>query len=175
MMTRFWPLIIFGILLIFLGIGLTLNARLVPSPLIDKPLPAFTLPTLAESQEELSTTALQGKVFLLNVWATWCNGCYQEHPLLNALAAEGIAIYGLNYKDDPAAARAWLTRLGNPYQAVFVDEKGDVGIDLGVYGAPETFVVDKKGNIRHKVIGILTEETLNQTVRPLLAVLAGES
>ncbi len=173
-MARFWPLIIFGILLIFLGIGLTLNARLVPSPLIDKPLPAFTLPTLADPEKNLSSGDLSGEVFLLNVWATWCNGCYQEHPLLNQLAAEGIQIYGLNYKDDPAAAGDWLTRLGNPYQAVFVDEKGDVGIDLGVYGAPETFVVDKKGKVRHKFIGILDENAVNQTLRPLLAVLAGE-
>lgn len=173
-MARFLPLIIFGILLIFLGIGLTLNARLVPSPLVDQPLPDFTLPTLAHPEQTVSTADLRGEVFLLNVWATWCSGCYQEHPLLNQLAGEGIRMYGLNYKDDPAAARDWLTRLGNPYQAVFVDAEGDVGIDLGVYGAPETFVVDKQGKIRHKFIGIMDEKAVNHTLRPLLAVLAGE-
>jgi cytochrome c biogenesis protein CcmG/thiol:disulfide interchange protein DsbE len=153
---RFMPLIVFAILVALLAIGLTLNPRLVPSPLIDKPAPDFELPLLLQ-EGSFSKRDLMGHVTLLNVWASWCFACRQEHEVVKQLARSGVRIIGLNYKDEPADAKAWLTRLGNPYQYIAADHDGRIAIDWGVYGAPETFLIDQQGIIRHKVIGPLSD------------------
>lgn len=171
-MMRFLPISIFAVLLVFFLIGLGINSQLVPSPLIDKTAPALNLPPLEENNSALiSTDALLGRVWLLNVWASWCVGCRVEHPYINRLAGEGAYIVGLNYKDETAAAVEWLNAWGNPYQQIAVDAAGTVGLNWGVYGVPETFVIDKQGIIRHKHIGPLTEQDLRDTIRPLLVAL----
>jgi cytochrome c biogenesis protein CcmG/thiol:disulfide interchange protein DsbE len=163
------PLIAFAVLVGFLAVGLKLNPREVPSPLIDKPAPAFTLPTLHAPGESIGTQDLRGKVWLLNVWASWCVACRIEHPLLVELAgSRAVPIYGLNYKDQPDAALGWLKQHGNPYVASLQDTKGLVGIDYGVYGVPETFVIDKEGVIRMKHIGPVTPEVLRDQILPLV-------
>jgi cytochrome c biogenesis protein CcmG/thiol:disulfide interchange protein DsbE len=149
---RFMPLIVFAGLVIFLAIGLTLNPRIVPSPLIGKPAPEFELPLLS-SEGTFSNKDLIGHVTLVNVWASWCFACRQEHEAVKYLGRNGVRIVGLNYKDEPDNAKAWLAKLGNPYEVVAADYDGRVGIDWGVYGAPETFLIDPNGIIRHKVIG----------------------
>lgn len=153
---RFMPLIVFAALVIFLAIGLTLNPRLVPSPLIDKPAPAFELPLLY-GDGSISNQDLIGHVTLLNVWASWCFACRQEHEAVKYLGRNGVRIIGFNYKDEPANAKDWLAKLGDPYQSVAADYDGRAGIDWGVYGAPETFLIDQDGIIRHKVIGPITD------------------
>jgi len=169
------PLSVFMLLLVLLGIGLTLDPREVPSPFIGKPAPAFSLPTVHAPEQVLTTGQFTGQVSLLNVWASWCVSCRQEHPLLLELARQGIVpIYGLNYKDDRDNALSWLARLGNPYQVSAFDADGRVGIDWGVYGVPETFVIDKKGVIRHKQTGPLTAEILKGKLLPLIRQLQGE-
>ena len=163
------PLVIFVLLVGFLAAGLSLNPREVPSPLIGKPAPAFSLPRLDAAGQTLSAQDLRGKVWVLNVWASWCAPCRQEHPLIAELAKSGGApVYGLNYKDKPADATAWLGQLGNPYTATVSDVEGLVGIDYGVYGVPETFVIDKGGVIRLKHIGPMTPEALRDSVLPML-------
>jgi cytochrome c biogenesis protein CcmG, thiol:disulfide interchange protein DsbE len=163
------PLAIFAVLSAFLYAGLGLKPREVPSPLIGKPAPAFVLPRLDTPEQRLSVKDLQGKVWLLNVWASWCVACRVEHPLLVELAASGaVPIYGLNYKDQRDDALAWLQRHGNPYVASLADGDGRVGIDFGVYGVPETFVIDKQGIIRHKHIGPVTPDDLRDTILPLV-------
>ena len=163
------PLIVFVLLVGFLAAGLSLNPREVPSPLIGKPAPAFSLPRLDAPGQTLSAQDLRGKVWVLNVWASWCAPCRQEHPLIAELAKSGGApVYGLNYKDKPADATAWLGQLGNPYTATVSDVEGLVGIDYGVYGVPETFVIDKGGVIRLKHIGPMTPEALRDKVLPML-------
>ena len=163
------PLAAFGVLLVFLGLGLTLNPREVPSPLIDRPAPSFSLPQLDEPQRVLAPADLQGRVWLLNVWASWCVACRQEHPVLVEFSRTGkVPIYGLNYKDQRADALTWLGRFGNPYRASISDSDGRVGIDYGVYGVPETFVIDKQGVIRYKQVGPITQEILNRKILPLL-------
>lgn len=154
---RFMPLIIFAALVALLGIGLTLNPRLVPSPLIGKPAPEFELPRLL-TDGTISKKDLLGHVTLLNVWASWCFACRQEHETVKYLSHNGVRIIGLNYKDKPEDAKNWLATLGNPYTAVASDQSGRVAIDWGVYGAPETFLIDKQGIIRHKVIGPLSDK-----------------
>jgi cytochrome c biogenesis protein CcmG/thiol:disulfide interchange protein DsbE len=156
MLRRFMPLIVFVALVVVLAIGLTLNPRLVPSPLIDKPAPEFELPLLLK-EGSLSHKDFTGHVTLLNVWASWCFACRQEHEVIKQLSRNGVRVFGLNYKDEPDDAKNWLTKLGNPYQAIAVDYDGRVGIDWGVYGAPETFLIDQNGIIRHKVIGPLSD------------------
>ncbi len=169
------PLIVFIVLVVFLGIGLKLDPREVPSPFIGKPAPAFNLPQLAEPEKTLGNGNLKGQVSLLNVWASWCVSCRQEHPLLIELSKEGIApIYGLNYKDEREAGLGWLNRLGNPYTLSAFDADGKVGIEWGVYGVPETFVVDKQGIIRHKHTGPITEEAWQKTLLPLILKLQKE-
>jgi len=153
---RFAPLIFFIILAALLGFGLTLNPRLVPSPLINKPVPKFTLPLLNQAGS-FSDKDLKGHITLVNVWASWCFVCRQEHAEVKRLSRQGIRIIGFNYKDKAADAKAWLQRLGNPYRKVIVDRTGRVAIDWGVYGAPETFLVDRHGIIRYKVIGSLAD------------------
>jgi cytochrome c biogenesis protein CcmG/thiol:disulfide interchange protein DsbE len=162
------PLAVFVVLLAFLWVGLGRDPRAVPSPLIGKPAPAFRLAQL-QDQGTLSTADLTGKVWLLNVWASWCVSCRAEHPLLVQLAkANVVPVYGLDYKDDPVEGREWLAKHGNPYTASIIDRDGRVGIDYGVYGVPETFVIDKQGIIRYKQIGPLTAEALQQHVLPVL-------
>ncbi|HSH30695.1 MAG TPA: DsbE family thiol:disulfide interchange protein [Thiohalobacter sp.] len=163
------PLGIFLLLVALLFRGLSLNPRQVPSPLIGKPAPGFSLPRLHAPGRLLTEADLQGQVALVNVWATWCSGCRAEHGVLMALARSGrVPIYGLNYKDARADARQWLARHGDPYRAVAVDAEGRVGIDWGVYGAPETYVLDRDGVIRHKHIGVLTAEDVEEDILPLV-------
>jgi cytochrome c biogenesis protein CcmG/thiol:disulfide interchange protein DsbE len=166
---RFLPLVVFAVLALLLGVGLTLKPREVPSPFIGKPAPAFALPSLKEPGTTISPVAFAGKPWLLNVWASWCAPCREEHPLLVAIAREsGVVLVGMNYKDDPRAADEWLRRLGDPYRAIVVDRDGRAGIDWGVYGVPETFVIDAAGIVRHKHIGPLTQEAWTRDVQPLL-------
>ena len=168
------PLGVFIVLAGFLAVGLRLDPREVPSPLVGKPAPAFTLPLLDAPGQTLSTQDLRGKVWLLNVWASWCVACRHEHPLLVELAKSGVVpIYGLNYKDERADAMKWLGQFGNPYTASISDTAGRVGIDFGVYGVPETFVIDKAGVIRHKVIGPITPDALRDEILPLVKKLNG--
>lgn len=169
MMRYLIPLFAFMVLAAFLLIGLTLNPRQVPSPLIDKPAPLFQLNHLHEPDKVMASNDNIGKVWLLNVWASWCVACRDEHPLLVQLANSGIVpIYGLNYKDERNTAMQWLKRYGDPYTVSIVDMDGKVGIDYGVYGVPETYVIDKKGIIRHKQIGPVTVESLQKTIIPLI-------
>jgi len=168
------PLIVFVVLVGFLAVGLNLKPREVPSPLIDKPAPAFSLARLDAPEQKLGLDDLKGQVWLLNVWASWCVACRQEHPLLVDLARQNVVpIYGLNYKDKRDDALAWLGRYGNPYIASLSDTEGLVGIDYGVYGVPETFVIDKAGTIRLKHIGPVTPEALRDTILPLVRKLNG--
>ncbi len=163
------PLIVFLVLVGFFAIGLGLNPREVPSPLIGKPAPAFTLPLLGAPDQKLSAQELQGKVWVLNVWASWCVPCRQEHPLITELAKSGgVPVYGLNYKDKPGDASAWLAKLGDPYAATLSDLDGVVGIDYGVYGVPETFVIDRQGVIRLKHIGPVTPEAMQKSILPMV-------
>ncbi len=164
------PLVIFLVLAGFLAVGLNRDPHEVPSPLVNKAAPAFKLPRLDEPGQMLSTQDLRGQVWLLNVWASWCVACRQEHPLLVELAKTGtVKVYGLNYKDKREDALGLLSRSGNPYVTSLSDTEGLVGIDYGVYGVPETFVVDKQGVIRYKQIGPITPESLHDTLLPLVA------
>ncbi len=168
------PLVVFAILIAFLAIGLTRDPREVPSPLINKPAPAFDLELLAQPGQHLSLQDMRGKVWLLNVWASWCVACREEHPLLLEFSREALVpLIGLDYKDQRAEAVAWLSRFGNPYAAAIMDVSGSTGIDYGVYGVPETFLIDKEGVIRYKRIGPLTREALRNEVLPLLKKLDG--
>jgi cytochrome c biogenesis protein CcmG/thiol:disulfide interchange protein DsbE len=165
----FIPLGIFLVIGTFLFVGLWRNPREVPSPLIDKPAPLFSLPQLHEPGRVFSLSDMKGQVWLLNVWASWCVACRTEHPLLVELGkAKLVPIIGLNYKDKPDEAKAWLAQLGNPYALSVMDRDGNVGIDFGVYGVPETFVIDKTGTIRFKQIGPVTVEVLEKTILPLV-------
>ena len=169
------PLILFIVMVAFLAVGLKLDPREVPSPFIGKPAPAFKLPQLADPGKSFSNTNLQGQVSLLNVWASWCVSCKQEHPFLLKLAKQNILpIYGLDYKDERKAGMEWLNRLGNPYTVSVFDADGKVGIEWGVYGVPETFVIDKQGVIRHKHTGPITEESWQKTLLPLIIQLQKE-
>ncbi|MDE2612209.1 MAG: DsbE family thiol:disulfide interchange protein [Burkholderiales bacterium] len=170
------PLAAFAVLLGFLAVGLRLDPREVPSPLIGKPAPQFKLARLDDPAQSVARADLLGKVWMLNVWASWCVACREEHPLLVEFSRRKLVpIYGLNYKDQRDAAERWLTRLGNPYDASLTDADGRVGIDFGVYGVPETFVVDKRGVIRYKQIGPVTSEALRDKIVPLLERLQAES
>ena len=166
------PLGIFLVLVVFLGIGLGLNPREIPSPLIDKPAPAFDLVQLHEPRKSLTKQDMQGKVWLLNVWASWCVSCREEHPVLVELAkTKVVPIVGLNYKDQRPEALRWLQQFGDPYVMSIVDGEGRVGINYGVYGVPETFVIDKTGVIRYKQIGPVTPKALQEKILPLVAKL----
>jgi len=170
------PVILFFVLCGFLFIGLYKDPSEVPSPLIGKSVPEFSLPMLQDSSVQFSNKEFLGKVSILNVWATWCFACKQEHSALLELAKRNIApIYGLNYKDDAEKAKLYLRDFGNPFKANAFDEAGRVAIDWGVYGAPETFVVDQKGIIRYKHIGPLTLEDLNNKIQPLIQQLNNET
>ena len=152
-----------------LAVGLNRDPREVPSPLIGKPAPAFSLTRLEDPNATIALADLRGKVWMLNVWASWCVACREEHPLLVALAKRDLLpIYGLDYKDQRDDGMAWLSRMGNPYQASLFDGEGRVGIDFGVYGVPETFIIDKTGTIRMKHIGPLTPQVIETQIEPLL-------
>ena len=164
------PLGIFLLLVVFLAIGLRLDPREVPSPFVGKPAPQFSAPVLGQSAALRKRDELLGKVWILNVWASWCAPCREEHPLLVAYAREPGAptLIGLNYKDKPEAATQWLAQLGNPYAETLVDADGRIGIDYGVYGVPETFVIDKGGVVRLKHVGPLTPDVLRDKIVPLV-------
>jgi cytochrome c biogenesis protein CcmG/thiol:disulfide interchange protein DsbE len=163
------PLAVFAILLVFLFVGLSLNPREVPSPLVGKAAPAFELAQLHKPDLPFSHKAMAGKVWLLNVWASWCVACREEHPVLVELAKmKVVPIVGLNYKDKPDEGRAWLKQFGDPYLLSVMDRDGRVGIDFGVYGVPETFLIDRQGVIRFKQIGPVTPEVLNKKILPLV-------
>lgn len=174
-MTRFLlPLGIFAVLVGFLYVGLGLNPREVPSPLVGRPAPQIQLPRLHEPGRNFSNAEFKGKVWLLNVWASWCVSCLEEHPLLVELARSGtVPIVGLNYKDRREDALVWLKRHGDPYLLSVMDAEGRTGIDYGVYGVPETFVIDKDGVIRFKQIGPLTPERWQTKILPLVRELQG--
>ncbi|HLZ34714.1 MAG TPA: DsbE family thiol:disulfide interchange protein [Nitrospira sp.] len=169
------PLGLFAIVVGFLAAGLTLNPREVPSPLVGRPVPDFALPQLHDPRKVFSPKDLAGQVWLLNVWASWCSGCKEEHPVLMQLAQSGsVPVYGMDYKDQRTEALAWLKRQGDPYSLSVMDEAGRIGIDYGVYGVPETFVIDKKGVIRYKQIGPLDQEALDRKVLPLVRELQNQ-
>lgn len=160
---------------VFLAIGLQRDPHEVPSPLINKAAPAFNAPKLDAPAQNLSNQELLGKVWLLNVWASWCSSCREEHPVLNLLAQRpNVILVGLNYKDKAQDALAWLQQGGNPYSVSIMDANGRIGINWGVYGVPETFVIDKKGMVRLKHIGALTEQALQESLLPMIAQLQAE-
>jgi len=172
MMRFIWPFVIFVVLAGFLYVGLHLNPREVPSPLIGKPAPPFNLTQLHDPNKQFSSQEMRGKVWLLNVWASWCVSCRVEHPVLMALSRQNIVpIYGLDYKDKREAGLAWLQEAGNPYVLSASDMDGRIGIDYGVYGVPETYVIDKEGVIRYKQIGPVTQLSLHEKILPLVSEL----
>jgi len=174
MMRFLVPLVIFAILAGFFWKGLQLNPSDVPSPLIDKPAPVFNIQQLQNPAAMISPVDLRGKVWLLNVWASWCVSCRQEHPVLMRFSKTGeVPIYGLNYKDTRKDAMQWLRDFGNPYMLSGFDVDGQVGIDYGVYGVPETYIIDKQGVIRHKHIGPITDKVLQDEIRPMVRKLQG--
>ncbi|WP_454763872.1 DsbE family thiol:disulfide interchange protein [Cupriavidus campinensis] len=175
-MSRFLlPLAVFVALAAALAAGLRHDPRDLPSAMIGKPAPAFRLPLLAPPDRTLAATDMRGKVWLLNVWASWCAACRTEHPVLVDFAgASQVPVYGLNYKDQPDAARDWLRRMGDPYVASLVDADGKAGIDLGVYGVPETYVIDRAGVVRYRQVGPVTPQVLEQKILPLLRALERE-
>ncbi len=163
------PLGAFLVLLVFLGVGLRLNPREVPSPFIGKSAPPFTLTRLDDAAATITPAQMRGHVWLLNVWASWCASCQIEHPVLMAFSKRSkVPLIGLNYKDKRADGAAWLRRHGNPYAASAFDQDGRTGIDYGVYGVPETFLIDRHGVIRLKHVGPLTREVLDEKILPMI-------
>jgi cytochrome c biogenesis protein CcmG, thiol:disulfide interchange protein DsbE len=163
------PLVLFLVLVVFLAIGLTRDPSELPSALINKPAPTFRLPQLKDPAQTFSAEDMRGKVWVMNVWASWCVACRDEHQYLGRYAESGaVPIYGLNYKDKPEDALAWLDELGDPYVLSAVDLEGRVAIDYGVYGAPETYLIDKSGTIRHKHVGPVTPDVWNKEFLPLV-------
>ena len=160
------PLVLFVFMGLLLAYGLNLDPRKIPSPLIGKPLPAFSLPTVADPARQVSRDELKGRAYLLNVWASWCVACRQEHPLLVELARNKlVTIIGLNYKDKREDALGWLASLGDPYEFSLADTDGRLGIDLGVYGVPETFVVGREGTILYKMVGPVTPANFESVLK----------
>jgi cytochrome c biogenesis protein CcmG/thiol:disulfide interchange protein DsbE len=179
-MNRLIPFLGFMLLVALFGFGIWWNSqhdpREVPSPLIDKPAPAFVLPQLDDPTRTISKTAMLGQPYLVNVFASWCIACGEEHPVLMAEGRSlGIPLIGYDYKDDPADATAWLARHGNPYTQVIADRAGRTAIDFGVYGAPESFLIDAKGVIRYKHIGPFTPEVIARELKPAIAALQREA
>ncbi|MBL8833534.1 MAG: DsbE family thiol:disulfide interchange protein [Rhodospirillales bacterium] len=172
----FLPLVLFAVLALYLGFGLTRDPQHVPSALIDRPVPAFDLPAVAGVERPgLSSAMLAREVSLVNVFASWCPPCRIEHPILMRMSREGdVPIYGINYKDKAPDAARWLAELGNPYRAIGWDFENRVAVDWGVYGAPETFVVDRHGKIRHRHVGAITPDVLDRTLMPLVKRLRSE-
>ena len=168
------PLVVLGVLLAFLGAGLKLDPREVPSPLIGKPAPGFALARLDDAAQTIKREDMLGKVWMLNVWASWCVACREEHPLLVEFSRRKmLPVYGLNYKDQRADGLAWLGQFGNPYDASLFDSDGRVGIDFGVYGVPETFIIDREGVVRMKHIGPLTPQVIQSEIEPMVRKLNG--
>ncbi len=168
------PLAGFGLLVVAFYFGLQRNPSVIPSPLIGKPAPVFSLPNLHDPQAQVSNANYRGRPYLLNVWGTWCVGCRQEHDLLNEIAQSSpVPMIGLNWKDDSELAKAWLEQLGNPYAATAVDQEGRVAIDWGVYGAPETFLVSADGQILHKHVAPLTREIWERDFVPKISAAIG--
>lgn len=163
----FIPLVVFAVLAVFFWRGLSLDPNKMPSALLDKPVPPFSLPRLQNPAELRTQSLLQGKVSLLNVWATWCVTCRDEHAFLNKLKQQGVYIIGIDYKDNQEDAQRWIAELGNPYADIISDEDGRLGLDLGVFGAPETYVIDKQGIIRYKHIGDLNQKVWDETIKPI--------
>ncbi|WP_028239448.1 DsbE family thiol:disulfide interchange protein [Stutzerimonas azotifigens] len=161
------PLVIFLGVAVFLYRGLFLDPSELPSALIGKPFPAFSLPSVQAGEPAITEADLKGRAALVNVWGTWCVACKVEHPVLNQLASQGVVIHGINYKDDNAAAQVWLRDFHDPYQLNVSDADGNLGLDLGVYGAPETFLIDKDGIIRHKYVGVIDERVWREQIAPL--------
>ena len=170
----FLPLILFALLAIILFRGLGLDPSEMPSALIDRPLPAFSLPALGEARL-LSEADVTGQPALLNIWATWCPSCRVEHPYLQQLADKGVPIFGINYKDDDSAAQRWLDELGNPYRFNIADREGTLGLDMGVYGAPETYLLDARGVVRYRHVGVVDENVWQTILEPLYLKLVKES
>ena len=166
----FVPLALFALLAVLLYRGLSLDPQALPSALVDRPMPDFELPRLADGQP-LRRADLVGEPLLLNVWATWCIACRVEHPYLQRLADSGVPIWGVNYKDDSAAAREWLVDLGDPYRGSIVDADGSLGLDLGVYGAPETYFIDARGIVRYRHVGVIDERIWTTRLAPIYAAL----
>jgi len=168
----FLPLLLFVILALLLWRGLQLDPREMPSALIDQPLPEFRLTVLGDDRF-IERSGVVGEVAFFNVWATWCISCRMEHPYLQILADQGIPVFGINYKDDNAAALSWLDELGDPYRLNIVDVDGSLGLDLGVYGAPETYLVDADGYIRYRHVGVINERVWQTVLLPLYQQLTG--
>lgn len=169
------PLFAFAILVIFLAIGLTKDPRKLPSPFIGKAAPLFNLPLLHKPDQTFSPEKMSGKVWILNIWASWCVSCRAEHQVLNRLISNNkVNLIGLNYKDEVTDARRWLARLGDPYQLSVSDIEGLAGIDWGVYGVPETFVIDKKGIVRLKHTGPVSNDDVSKKIIPLVKKLEAE-
>ena len=163
------PLGLFLVLVLFLGAGLHLDPKEVPSPLIGKPAPEFSLESLDSPNLTIANADMRGKVWMLNVWASWCTACREEHPALVEFGRKNaVPMYGLNYKDERAAGLRWLANFGNPYTHSLYDRDGRVGIDWGVYGVPETFIIDQNGVVRFKHIGALTPEVIRTRIEPLV-------
>ncbi len=172
------PIIAFAGLAAFLGYGLTQDPKELPSQLIDRPLPEFALPGIADEPgggPGLASASFRGEPRLLNIWASWCAACPQEHPVLTRIADEGFPVYGIAWKDKPADSRAFLARYGDPYAGMGSDFSGRTAIDLGVTGAPETFIVDKKGRVRFKQIGPISPEVWEGQIKPLMQQLRAEA
>jgi cytochrome c biogenesis protein CcmG/thiol:disulfide interchange protein DsbE len=169
MMKYIWPFVAFVVLAGFLYKGLSLHPSEVPSPFINKPAPAFTLPQLHQPDKNFSPADMKGKVWLFNLWASWCESCREEHPELLKLARQNVVpIIGLDYKDKREAAENWLSRGGDPYVLNAFDAEGRIGLDYGVTGVPETFVIDKQGVIRDKIIGVVTPQNFQERILPLI-------
>ena len=169
------PLLLFIVIAVFLALGLNLKPSEIPSPFINKPAPEFSAPKLDTPEQRLTPADLKGKVWLFNVWASWCVSCRAEHPILNQLAQQNaIVIIGLNYKDQPGDANNWLKTFGNPYNVSIMDQDGRIGIEYGVYGVPESFIIDKKGLIRYKHTGPVRAEDVQKVFLPLIAKLQAE-
>lgn len=175
MITRFLPLVVCAVIGAFLYVGLSRDPSVIPSPLIDKPAPVFSAARLqagGDAAARFDSASMQGDVWLLNVWASWCGPCIAEHPQLIAFAAErDVPLIGLNYKDDPNDARAWLQRYGDPFDDIVSDVDGSVGLDFGVYGVPETFVIDGEGRVRYKHVGPLDRQALDEALLPAVDAL----
>ncbi len=167
-LTLFLPLFIFAGLPVFFWRGLSLDPTAMPSALIDQPMPTFELPIVKDANSMVTQTAFKGQVSLLNVWATWCVSCKVEHPFLIELAKRGVTIFGINYKDDTNAALGWLNKLGDPYKFSVVDADGRLGIDLGVFGAPETYIIDREGVIRYKHVGVVDQRVWDTKLEPIV-------
>jgi cytochrome c biogenesis protein CcmG/thiol:disulfide interchange protein DsbE len=171
----FVPLVLFAALSLVLLLGLDKDPQALPSALVGESFPTFVLPSLDDEQQMITQEDFAGEVVLVNVWATWCFACRIEHPMLNKLAEQGVAIVGLNYKDKRAEAKTWLYQRGNPYIMNIFDQQGTLGLDLGVYGAPETYLVDKNGVIRYRRVGVVDDRVWNDELKALYEQLMGSA